>query len=58
MSFYYTQINENNICCGVSELAAEMSNPNLIRIDGLDISILGKVWNGSNWSEPPQEQEN
>lgn len=55
MSFYYAQINDNNVCCGVSELAGEMSNPNLIRIGGLDTSILGKIWNGSGWSEP-QEQ--
>lgn len=55
MSFYYAQINENNICCGVSELATEMDNSNLILIDELDTSILGKIWNGFEWSEPPQE---
>lgn len=52
MSFYYAQINEENICCAVSELAAEMNHPNLISLDELDNSILGKIWNGSEWATP------
>jgi hypothetical protein len=58
MSFYYAQINEQNICSAVSELAVEMSESNLISINTFDTSLLGKLWNGSSWEEvllPPQE---
>lgn len=55
MSFYYAQINENNSCFAVSELAAEMPQENLIRIGELDISLIGKIWNGSEWLNPPEE---
>lgn len=56
MSFYYAQINEENICCGVSELATEMNHSNLISIDGMDTSILGKIWNGSEWLDAPKPE--
>jgi hypothetical protein len=55
MSFYYAQIDENNSCFAVSELAAEMNQENLIRINELDISLIGKIWNGSEWVNPPEE---
>lgn len=52
MSFYYAQINEENICTAVSELAADMSDhSNLLSIESLDLSLLGKKWNGSDWEE-------
>lgn len=56
MSFYYAQINEENICCAVSELAAEMNRPNLVSIDQLDNSFLGKIWNGSEWLDAPKPE--
>jgi hypothetical protein len=52
MSFYYAQIDENNICCGVSELAGEINSPNLIQLGELDTTLLGKIWNGSEWLDP------
>jgi hypothetical protein len=54
MSFYYAQINEENICTGVSELAADMSShKNLIPISSIDSSLLGKKWNSIDWEEVP-----
>jgi len=60
MSFYYAQINEENICIGVSELSEDMSEyPNLLRIESFDISLLNKKWTGEEWEEvsPMPEQE-
>lgn len=57
MSFYYAQINEENICSAVSELAAEMNELNLIAINSLDTSLLGKLWNGSSWEEVQKDSE-
>lgn len=56
MSFYYAQIDENNRCFAVSELSAEMPQHYLIRINELDISLIDKIWNGSEWIN--QEEEN
>ena len=54
MSFYYAQINEENICVAVSELAGDMSEyPNLLRIESFDSSLLNKKWNGTDWEEVP-----
>jgi hypothetical protein len=54
MSFYYAQINEENICTAVSELAGDMSShDNLIPISSVDSSLLGKRWTGSGWEEVP-----
>ena len=47
MSFYYAQIDENNSCFAVSELAAEMNQENLIIINELDVSLIGKIRNVS-----------
>ena len=55
MSFYYAQVNENNLCFAVSELASEMNQENLITINELDVSLIGKMWNGSEWVNPPEE---
>jgi hypothetical protein len=57
MSFYYAQIDENKSCFAVSELAAEMNQENLIRVGELDISLIGKIWNGSEWENPPEVEE-
>jgi hypothetical protein len=57
MSFYYAQINEENICMAVSELSGDMSEyPNLIRIESYDTSLLGKKWNGFDWEEIEKKQ--
>lgn len=47
--FYYAQINEENICVGVSDLSGEVSADNMIRIDTMDTSLLGKKYNSGNW---------
>jgi hypothetical protein len=57
MSFYYAQVNEENICVAVSELAGDMSKySNLLRIESFDSSLLGKKWNGTDWEEVPQPE--
>ena len=57
MSFYYAQINEENICSAVSQLAAEMNESNLIRIDSFDTSLFGKIWTGESWEEVQEEPQ-
>lgn len=51
--FYYAQLNENNICIGVSQLSGEVINDSLIRIDNADSSLLGKKYNNGLWEDVP-----
>lgn len=55
MEYYYAQINEDNICFAVSQLSGEMSQPDLIRLETFDLSLLGKIWNGAEWLSPAEE---
>lgn len=47
--FYYAQINEENICVGVSDLSGEVSADNMIRIEEMNVDLLGKKYNSGNW---------
>jgi hypothetical protein len=49
MSYIYAQIDENNICLGVSDLAGEKSEQNLVRIENLDSDLIGKKYVDGQW---------
>ena len=49
MSYIYAQIDENNICLGVSDLAGEKSEQNLVRIENLDSYLIGKKYVDGQW---------
>lgn len=56
---YYAQLDVQNVCVGVSQLAGVVDADNLVELDSYDISVLGKVWQGGKWvvptePEPPQ----
>ncbi len=57
----YAQLNEENICVGVSELSGEVEGDNMVLLDNYDISLLGKKYNNESWEEiekdPPKEVE-
>lgn len=50
---YYAQIDDDNICCGVSQLSGIVEYDNMIQIDSYDMSLMGKMWTGSEWVENP-----
>lgn len=54
---YYAQIDVQNVCVGVSQLAGVVYADNLVELDSYDISVLGKVWQGGKWVEKPTEPE-
>jgi hypothetical protein len=54
---FYAQINEGNICIGISQLSGEVGAGNMIAIEGYDVSLLGKKWTGEGWEEVPQEEQ-
>lgn len=50
---YYAQINDDNICDGVSQLSGIVDKPNMIELESYDMSVMGKMWTGSEWVENP-----
>lgn len=63
-SYYYAQIDENNICVGVSDLSGEVNTDNMIRLDTYDLAVMGKKYEDGTWlevenpePEPPEPVE-
>ncbi len=54
--FYYAQLNENNICIGVSQLSGEVNAPNMILLENQDALLLGKKYNKGAWEENPMPE--
>lgn len=46
---YYAQLDENNICVGVSDLSGEIIADNMIRIEEMNTDLTGKKYNNGNW---------
>ncbi|WIF95111.1 hypothetical protein [Caminicella sporogenes] len=55
--YYYAQLDENNICIGVSELSGEVDAPNMIKIESFDTSLLGKKYEDRKFIEVPKTEE-
>jgi hypothetical protein len=49
--FYYAQIDENNICIGISMLSGEVNAENMISIENYNIDYLGKIYQDGQWIE-------
>lgn len=52
---YYAQLDVQNVCVGVSQLAGVVDADNLVELDSYDISVLGKVWQGGKWVDNPNK---
>lgn len=53
--FIYAELNENNICKAVSELAGEVIKDTMIPLETYDTSLLGKRYEDGEWVEVPVE---
>ena len=51
----YAQLNEENICIGVSDLSGEVEADNMILLESFDVDILGKKYNNGEWEDVEQE---
>ena len=47
---FYAQLNENNICIGISQLSGEVIQDNMIEIQSLDNDKLWRKYEKSAWS--------
>lgn len=52
----YAQIDEQNICVAISKLKKPAIKPNLIEINFFDTGLLGLIWTGSEWIQPPKPE--
>ena len=55
--WYYAQIDDDGICCGVSQLSGEVEHDNMIQLESYDMSLMGKLWTGTEWTENPNPPE-
>ena len=55
--FYYAQIDDDGICCGVSQLSGIVEHDNMIQLESYDMSLMGKLWTGTEWAENPNPPE-
>lgn len=54
---YYAQIDDDSICTGVSQLSGIVDKPYMIEMESYDMSVMGKMWTGSEWVENPNPPE-
>lgn len=55
--YYYAQIDDDGICCGVSQLSGIVEHDNMIQLESYDMSLMGKLWTGTEWVENPNPPE-
>ena len=48
--YYYAQIDDDGICCGVSQLCGVKIQSDMIELESYDMSLMGKMWTGT-WNE-------
>jgi hypothetical protein len=53
---YYAQLDENNICIGVSQLSGKVEATSMITLEQYDISLLGKQYVNGEWINVPQPE--
>lgn len=56
MVYYYAQIDENNVCVGVSQNPGVIERDDMIQIDSYDLSLLRKVYQDGEWIENPNPE--
>lgn len=54
---FYAQLNENNICIGISQLSGEVIQSNMIEIQSADNSYLWRKYENSTWSNEKFEPQ-
>jgi hypothetical protein len=52
---FYAQLNENNICVGVSQLSGPVDAPNMVQIDSVDMDKLWHKYENGQWSAEKYE---
>ena len=51
---YYAQIDSNNIVRSVTQTSSVVNQSDMIQIDSLDMSLLGKLYQGGTFVDVPE----
>lgn len=51
MENIYAQLNDENVCIGLSQLTGEVNKSYMIRLAEYDINLLGKKYENGEWLE-------
>ena len=55
--YIYAQLNENNICIGVSQLSGEVDAPNMVSIPEFTEDYIWRKYEDGEWSEEKFEPQ-
>lgn len=55
MRYFYAQINGASRCTGVIDTHKPIEAPHMIPVEAIDVTLLGRYWNGSTWQDTPIE---
>lgn len=50
----YAQLDNNNVCIGISQLSGEIQAENMLQIESYDVTLLGKKYENGKWIELPK----
>ena len=53
MSFFYAQINDDQICFAITQTAGLITQSDMISVASYDTSLLGKIRTNGEWLDPP-----
>jgi hypothetical protein len=53
--YFYAQLNDNNICIGVSQLSGEIIDPKMIAIESVDTDKIWRKYENGTWSTDKYE---
>ena len=53
MSFFYAQINGDQICFAITQTAGLITQTDMIPVASYDTSLLGKIRTNGEWLDPP-----
>ena len=54
---FYAQLNDQRIAIAISQLSGAVENPDMIALEYLDSSLIGKRYEGGIWTAPPPAPE-
>jgi hypothetical protein len=55
--YFYAQLDENNICIGISQLSGQVEASNMVPIDNLDIDKIWRKYENGQWSVEKYEPQ-
>jgi len=49
---YYARVNEDLVCTSVWCFKEQVNSAETVPVNNLDITLIGKIWDGNEWQSP------